>query len=118
MKRVALFVAGVLVFAVFAAFTIFWLLFRIPYPPQPKFGFTGNWRSSDVFGFEEHPLPPAAEVWKDYAAWSAATNQQRSRLYLARLGAAAFQSAFRSWVSSGDTPMGAQRYTNVEFIYS
>lgn len=31
-------------------------IFLIPYPPQPKFGFNGDWRTTDVFGFEERPL--------------------------------------------------------------
>jgi hypothetical protein len=118
MKRAALIVGGALVFVVVAAITLLWLLFRTPYPPQPKFGFTGSWRSTDVFGFKERPLPPATNVWKDYESWLTSTNQHGSRLYLARLGGAARQSGFRSWMSSGDTPMGAQRYTNVEFIYS
>jgi hypothetical protein len=64
MKRVV--IAAVLVLAAVSMFL--WLLFRTPYPQQPKFGFTGNWRSTDVFGFEERPLPPAAQVWQDYGA--------------------------------------------------
>ncbi len=92
-------------------------LSRIPNPPQPVFGFTGNWRSTCVFGFEERPLPPAADVWQDYLTWRPkAKNQQR--LYVARLGGAARQSAFLASTNSGDTPMGAQKYTHVDFIYT
>jgi len=94
------------------------VLFHISEPDQPAFGFTGNWRSTSVFGFEERPLPPAVDVWRDYEAWQPATNQYSSRLYLARLGGATCQSNFQSWLSSGDTPVGAQRYTNVGFVYT
>ena len=118
MKRVVIIVASVLVLFVVAAATILWLVFRVPYPPQPKFGFSGNWRTTDVFGFKERMLPPAAEVWHDYNSWTAPTNFHGSRLYLARLGGASRQSAFRAWFSSGDTPAGAQRYTHVEFTYT
>ncbi len=105
MKRIAI---------VVAAFIGLWLLFRTPYPPQPKFGFTGDWRSTDVFGFEERPLPPSGEVWQDYSAWQPKTKDRR-RLYLARLGGAEHQSAFVASTNSGDTPMGAQRYTHIDF---
>lgn len=93
-------------------------LFRVTEPPQPAFGFTGNWRTTNVFGFRERPLPPAAMVWQDYTNWHETTNFTGARLYLARLGGATKQSDFRRWISSDDTPMGAQRNTNVEFIYS
>jgi hypothetical protein len=93
-------------------------IFYIPEPDQPSVGFTGNWRSPSVFGFEERPLPPAVHVWRDYEAWRPATNEHSSRLYLARLGGAARQSAFRTWLSSGDTPVGAQRYTHAQFVYT
>jgi len=118
MKRVATIIASALTLFVIGGAILVWLLFRVPYPPQPKFGFTGNWRTTDVFGFAERPLPAAEAVWQDYEAWSAPTNFHGSRLYLARIGSAARQSGFRSWVSSGDTPMGAQRYTSVEFTYT
>lgn len=121
MKRVAIIIGSVLAVGVAALVGIVVLvasIIRVPYPPQPKFGFTGDWRSTDVFGFEERPLPPAARVWQDYDAWRPSTNEHSRRLYLARLGSVASQSGFRSWVSSGDTPMGAQRYTNVEFTYT
>ncbi len=88
-------------------------------PPQPKLGYTGDWRQFDAFGFEERPLPPAKDVWKDYQVWkSSSTNELIRRRYLAKLGGAERQSGFRTWISEGDTPMGAQRYTRVEFLYS
>ena len=118
MKRVAIVVAGAFALFVLAAFTLLWFLFHVPYPPQPKFGFAGNWRTTDVFGYMERRLPTAIEVWQNYNGWTEPTNFHGSRLYLARLGGATRQSGFRSWVSSGDTPMGAQRYTHVEFTYS
>ena len=119
MKRLVLFLAGAVALFVIGAFTLLWLVFRVPYPPQPKFGFTGNWRVTDVFGFKERPLPPATNVWTDYTAWEdATTNQHGRRVYLARLGGATNQSGFRSSHSSGDTPMGAQRYTHAEFAYT
>jgi hypothetical protein len=117
MKRVAIFVAGVLSMVVVGAFTLLWLLFRTPYPPQPKFGFAGNWRSTDVFGFEERPLPSAATIWQDYSTWQPKT-EHRQRLYLARLGGSYHQSGFVALTNSGDTPMGAQTYTWVDFDYT
>jgi len=117
MKRVVIFVAGVLVLAVVGTFTLLWLLFRTPYPPQPKFGFAGNWRSTDVFGYEERPLPPVAEIWQDYSTWQPKTEHRR-RLYLVRLGGSKRQSGFVASTNSGDTPMGAQRYTSVDFDYT
>src|SRR5690349_15354786 len=117
MKRVAIILAGVFGLFVIAAFLL-GVFFHFPDPPQPKFGFTGNWRLTDVFGFVEQPLPPAAELWQHYEAWKVPTNYHGSRLYLARLGDTTRQSGFRSWVSFGDTPIGAQHYTNVEFTYT
>ena len=99
-------------------FAIAALIWHLPEPDQPKFGFRGDWRSTSVFGFEERPLPPAVDVWRNYEAWQPATNENSSRFYLARLGGEARQSNFRSWLSSGDTPVGAQRYTTVEFVYT
>lgn len=112
----ALALVGVLLLT--GLFVLLGFLFDSPGPDQPKFGFTGDWRSTSVFGFEERPLPPAGEVWTDYKAWPTGTIQHGSRLYLAHLGGSASQSGFRSWVSSGDTPLGAQQYTNVEFSYT
>ena len=118
MKRIAIILASALLLMFIAASAFLILLFHVPDPPQPKFGFAGNWRSTDVFGFKERPLPSAAEVWSDYTAWNSPPNFRGARLYLARLGKAERQSGFRSWISSGDTPLGAQRYTNVEFTYT
>ncbi|HWQ92397.1 MAG TPA: hypothetical protein VN673_12045 [Clostridia bacterium] len=118
MNRVAIIVACALAPLVVAASILLWLGFHVPYPPQPKIGFTGNWRTTDVFGFKERPLPPASEVWQDYGSWTVPTNFHGSRLYLARLGGATRQSGFRPSFSSGDTPAGAQRYTHVEFTYT
>ena len=92
-------------------------LFRVPYPPQPAFGFAGDWRSTSVFGYEERPLPPASRIWDEYLAWKPKT-EHRQRLFLVRLGDADRQSAFVVSTNSGDTPMGAQRYTNIEFTYT
>jgi|GEM_PF-4953854 hypothetical protein len=122
MKHFALILAtlfgGIILIPAIAMALFFFFFLPVSTPPQPTFGFTGNWRTTGVFGFQEKPLPPAADVWKDYNAWTSQTNFHGSRLYLARLGGAGRQSGFRTWVSSGDTPMGAQRYTNVEFIYT
>ena len=117
MKRVSIFIAGVLVLVVVGAFALLWLWFRTPYPPQPKFGFTGNWRSTDVFGYEERPLPPAATIWQEYSTWQPKTEHRR-RLYLARLGGSERQSGFIALTNSGDTPIGTQRYTCVDFDYT
>ncbi len=117
MKRFALVVAGVLVVGLAGAMTLLWLMFRTPYPPQPEFGFTGDWRSFSTFGTDERPLPPAREVAQDYATWQPKT-EYRNRVYLARLGGTNHQSNFRSSVVTGDTPMGAQKYTFVEFTYN
>src|SRR6185369_10582152 len=96
MKRLVLFLAGAVAVFVIGAFTLLWVVFRVPYPPQPKFGFTGNWRTTDVFGFKERPLPPATKVWTDYTAWAdATTNQHARRVYFGRLGGATNQSGFR-----------------------
>jgi hypothetical protein len=92
--------------------------FAVTSPSQPKFGFTGPWRSFSVFGVEERVLPPAKDIWKDYAAWKPRTNEHGDRVYLARLGGAERQSRFEASMSSGDTPMGAQQYTNAEFLYT
>ncbi len=86
MKRVVIIVAGALAVFLVAASTLLWLVFDVPHPPQPKFGFTGAWGSTDVFGYELRPLPPAAEVWQDYGSWSVPADFHGSRLYLARLG--------------------------------
>jgi hypothetical protein len=108
--------AAVLILPVVGKGLLTLIFFRpIAPPPQPQFGFTGNWGATEVGGFTLRPLPPAAEVWQNYSA--SLTNFHGSRLYLARLGGASRQSGFRTWVSSGDTPAGAQRYTNVEFTY-
>jgi hypothetical protein len=119
MKRLAIFFVGALVIFLVGAFALLWAVFRVSYPPQPKFGFTGNWRTTAVFGFKEHPLPPATNVWQDYTAWEdGATNQNVRRVYLAQLGGATNQWDFRSSHSRGDTPMGAQWYTHVGFTYT
>ncbi|HEX5223016.1 MAG TPA: hypothetical protein VFZ59_25890 [Verrucomicrobiae bacterium] len=96
---------------------LFGYLFSVPYPPQPTFGFTGNWRYTGVFGYEERPLPPASRIWEEYLAWEPKT-EHRQRLFLARLGGLERQSGFTVSTNSGDTPMGAQRYTDIEFTYT
>jgi len=119
MRRVVIFIASAFALFLFTGLALLWLLFRTPSPPQPKFGFKGNWRLPDVSGFEERQLPPARELWQDYTSWGdATTNKARRRLYLARLGGATNQLGFSSSISSGDTPMGAQQYTHVEFAYT
>ena len=111
------FLAAVGIPLFFGLFIILGFIFHLPEPDQPKFGFNGDWRCPSVFGFEERPLPPAVDVWRDYEACQPTTNEHSS-LYLARLGGAARQSSFQSWTGSGDTPVGAQRYTHVEFVYT
>jgi len=120
MKRVAIILGclvGCGILVVVGLFVALGFLFRVPYPPQPAFGFTGDWRSTDVFGYEERPLPPAAEIWQDYSSWQPKTEHRR-RLYLVRLGGSERQSAFIASTNSGDTPMGAQRYTHIDFTYT
>lgn len=118
MKRLINFLVRALVLFTIMALALIWFI-HTPYPPQPKSGFTGNWRTKSVFGSEERPLPPATNVWSDYTAWKkSATNQNTTRLYLARFGGVTNQSDFRSSHSSGDTPMGAQQHTEVEFTYT
>lgn len=116
MKRIAIILGSLLVLGILAIVTV-GSLFRVSYPPQPAFGFTGNWRSTDVFGCEERPLPPAKTIGQDYSSWEPKTKNQR-RFYLVRLGGAERQSAFIASTNSGDTPMGSQRYTHVEFAYT
>ena len=94
-------------------------VFRPSYPPQPKYGYTGEWRIpqiSPVFGVEERPLPPADDLWRDYEEWQPKTEHAR-RVYVARLGDASRQFHFRSSTNKGDTPLGAQHYTHADFIY-
>jgi hypothetical protein len=120
MKRVAIIlgcVVGCGIVIVVGLFVALGLLFRVPYPPQPAFGFTGDWRSTAVFGCEERPLPPAATVWQEYSTWHPKTEQVQ-RLYLMRLGGMERQSRFIASTNSGDTPMGAQRYTWIDFDYT
>jgi hypothetical protein len=119
-KRFVLIIAGlaaaIFILLAIAIVPFFWVLVRpIPPPPQPEFGFTGDWRSTHVFGFEERPLPPPGQVWQDYSEWQAG---HKGRYYLARLGGAAHQSDFRASTNRGETPMGAQTYTHVDFIYT
>jgi hypothetical protein len=122
-KRFALILAcllaAVLVVPILGKFLLALVLFQpLPPPPQPAFGFAGPWRYHDVDGWaEERPLPPAATIWQDYSTWTPRTGNKR-RLYLARLGGADRQSAFQVSTNIGDTPMGAQRYTRVDFIYT
>jgi hypothetical protein len=120
MKRIAIMlgcVVGCGILVVVGLFVALGFLFRVPDPPQPAFGFTGDWRSTDVFGYEERPLPAAATVRQDYSTWQPKTEHRR-RLYLARLGGSERQFRFVASTNSGDTPMGAQRYTWVEFDYT
>jgi len=91
-------------------------VFRPSYPPQPKFGYTGEWRIPDVVGVEERPLPPAEDMWRDYEKWQPKTEHAR-RVYVARLGDASRQFHFRTSTNKGDTPMGAQHYTHADFGY-
>lgn len=93
------------------------LVIRVPYPPQPKFGFAGEWRLPDVFGVEERPLPAAKDIWRDYEQWTPKTPNRR-RVYVARLGGGFRQSMFQSSTNLGDTPVGAYRYTHADFVYA
>ena len=123
MKRVG-FIIGTILAVLFGLILLFlaatWLLFRAATapPPQPKFGYTGNWRGFNAVGFQERPLPSATNLWREYEAWKLGTNQHALRLYVARLGGAERQSGFRSSFSRGETPMGARDYTTVDFIYT
>ena len=108
---------GVIIIVFLGTGILFRLLFWFSEPQQPKFGYTGTWRSFSAFGVEERPLPPAKEVWKDYSAWTPRTNEYGTRVYVARLGGTERQSRFFVSMSSGDTPMGATRSTHVDFIY-
>jgi hypothetical protein len=92
------------------------LIFHNSYPLQPKLGYTGDWRVYSELGIEERKLPRAKDVWRDYGSWTP-KNPHELRFYIGHLGGADRQSNFRSWHSRGDTPMGAQDYTNVEFLY-
>lgn len=70
-----------------------------------------------MFGFDERPLPPAATIWQDYSTWQP-KSEHRRKLYLAQLGGGERQAGFFARTNSGDTPMGAQRYTWVDFDYT
>jgi hypothetical protein len=62
MKWVSLIFGGILTFGALILIVlgiVGYLLFGTPYPPQPRLGFTGDWRVSGVFGTEERPLPPS-----------------------------------------------------------
>jgi len=94
-------------------------LFRTSYPPQPEFGYTGEWRIQlipNVISVEERPLPRAEDLWRDYEAWQPKAPHAR-RVYLARLGGASRQFGFQTSTNRGDTPVGAQDYTHADFIY-
>ena len=117
MRRAALILVGLVGTLLVCSGALFYWLFHVPYPPQPKFGFTGDWRLFDVSGTEERPLPPASEVWSDYSDWQPKT-QDRRRLYVGRLGGAERQSAFVVSTNRGETPMGAQTYTHIDFTYT
>lgn len=115
-KIIALLFAGV--FLIPALFAVFLIYFSplVAEPKQPVFGFAGDWRLTNSIGITERPLPPASELWKDYSSWKTDTSSE-TRLYIARLGGNESQLNFRTWSSTGDTPLGSQRYTNVEFTY-
>ena len=117
MKSVVIILGCIVGCGILVVVGLFAFLVHVPYPPQPVFGFTGNWRSTHVFGYEERPLPPAAEIWQDYSTWQPKT-QDSGRFYLVRLGGGERQSGFVTSTNSGDTPMGAQRSTWVEFNYT
>jgi hypothetical protein len=91
-------------------------VFRTTYPPQPQLGYTGEWRMPYVIGVEERPLPPAEDLWREYEEWQPKTQHAR-RVYVARLGDASRQFHFRSSTNKGDTPLGAQHYTDAYFGY-
>lgn len=121
MKRIAVSIGvtiTVLLVFVIIALTLLNQLFRNPPPKQPRFGFTGNWKYSSTFGVEERPLPPSSEVWSNYQDWIPRTNTHTDRLYVVRLGDPALQSQFSSRITSGDTPMGEQKYTGADFTYN
>jgi hypothetical protein len=92
------------------------VIFRNSYPPQPKFGFGGDWRVYSELGLEERSLPTATNIWADYSRWKP-KSEHGLKMYVACLGGSARQQSFHAWHSRGDTPLGAQDYTNAEFIY-
>jgi hypothetical protein len=108
--------AAVLVALVVVIFVFFWFATRPP--PQPKFGYAGDWRFQSVSGVEERVLPQAERMWQDYNSWQPKTNVFTQRVYLARLGGMIRQTQFTWSHTRGDTPAGAQDYTHVDFIYT
>jgi len=86
-------------------------------PPTPRSDYDGQWRTYSVFGVEERLLPPASNVWWDYQAWKPKRHQDTDRLYKTRLGGAERQTNFWCRTNFGDTPMGAQFYTHIDFLY-
>lgn len=123
MKRLFSDLAAVIVgiictLAAIAATLLFVLSRPLSAPTQPRLGFIGDWRLQSTFGVEEQPLPPSGRLWRDYESWRPATNAHSERVYLARMGGAIRQANFSWSHSEGDTPLGAQNYTTVEFIYT
>src|SRR5437762_12050949 len=84
-------------------------------PPQPAYGYTGDWKLHNVGGEEERPLPSAAEIWRYDENWNP-TNPFGSRFYLARLGHAERQLDFRSFTNKGGS-LGDVERTHVQFLY-
>ena len=91
-------------------------LFGFRTPPQPVYGYTGDWKlHMQNNGEQERPLPSATNIWRYDASWQP-TNTFTSRFYLARLGHAERQLNFRSFTNKGGS-LGDVERTRVEFLY-
>ena len=115
--RTAILIIGVVLVA--SLLVGLWLGFRrlvkSRIPPQPVFGFTGDWKMHNANGEEERPLPPAAEIWRDRESWKP-MKENAYRFYLARLGHAERQLNFQS-VTNEPLSLGDLVYTRVQFLY-
>ncbi|MEK7781087.1 MAG: hypothetical protein AAB370_06260 [Verrucomicrobiota bacterium] len=105
----------VVVGLIFGAWSEFRWVFIGRTPSQPVSGYAGDWKIRSVHGEEERPLPPAAEIWRDYESWTP-TNGYVFKYYLARLGHAERQIEFRCSTNAGMT-LGDRVTTRVKFLY-
>ncbi len=92
-------------------------LFATAPPATPTHGYEGEWKPDSRPGriVETRDLPASNRVLEDLGRWP--ERALTTRYYVAKMGGHFRQSDFQVSYSRGDTPMGAQEYTNVSFLY-